>query len=75
MQIVQIMHTGEIIQIIQIMQTARRRGDTGGLTAKAAAATGGPHHQKDPPRRRLCLREGLVVEAMGVEPMSERSLA
>ena len=45
----QIMHTGEIIQIMQIMQTARLRGETGGLTAKTAAATGGPHHQKDLP--------------------------
>ena len=46
----QIMHTGEIIQIMQIMQTARLRGEKRtGLTAKAAAATGGPHHQKDLP--------------------------
>ena len=27
MQILQIMHTGEIIQIMQIMQTARLRGE------------------------------------------------
>ena len=27
MQIMQIMHTGEIIQIMQIMQTARLRGE------------------------------------------------